>query len=234
MKLIRTIKTIRTASPLEDYLIKHYDITDKKKLELFNFIKSQNITMKLYHGTSNFIYGKILQKGYLLSPYMMGTSDKEARARDSVSTAVDPKARIKGTDQIFLSTNVSQCFSYSKVVARQINHEVQPIEKDIPVVLELAVPVYLLQEIMVPILDNKQIRRIYNEFHMPSHFNSELTHEDNEKDLTSENSKSSLVKLIKNFIDSYEGKESEFTVQLALNKRHCRRSGRLGKVQRIF
>lgn len=216
------MKIFKLSAVLENYLLRRYEITDKNKVSLFNFIKANNLTVRLYHGSSEIIYKKIQERGYLLSPFVMGTSDKEARARDNVSQEAmrnDPKARVSGTDQIFLTTSIEQANDYALRTSHQISTEFN--KEDPPVIFALDIPVYIIQEIMVPLLNNQQMDKIYNEFNLAEEFHQNLLDDKDENGKVSKKyqGRDGLLNKIKFFLDAYIGQYSEFTIQLALSKR---------------
>jgi hypothetical protein len=62
-------ESIRKEIP--ELYLKYFGITDPKQIQLFNYIKSLNLKMTCYHGTSAFVCSKIKETGYLLSPIIM-------------------------------------------------------------------------------------------------------------------------------------------------------------------
>ena len=272
------MKLIKLSSTPENQILKYYNITDKKKLSLFNFIKSQNLKVTLFHGTSSYLYKKILEKGYLISPNIAVTSD-------SLSGIVEPRDSVSkrsygienGYNQVFLwtvqdaakeyakNTSMSTYYdakdkirSFTSDLREEVDNRLEQYKNDnlseeqlenleeefigqfkenfssdnnedyktfiknlqeqknsVPIILVLEVPIYLIQEIILPILDDTQINKIYNESKTQYKFLNTT------KDIDI-NDRKLLISLIKNFIVTIQSKPHEITIHSILSSRYIK------------
>jgi ribosomal protein S18 acetylase RimI-like enzyme len=130
---------------------------DKKRLQLFNLLKSYNVKHTFYHGTSSKIYEDIKKTGYLFSPRALGSSDREKRN--------------KGLDQVFYTTSLNYARYYSKRAAQQTDSN--------EIILKLEIPIHLITEIKNSIL--YPTKEIYNEYNLNKIFRNILRNKDNKK-----------------------------------------------------
>ena len=118
----------------------------KKRIKLWNYLKSQNIKHTFYHGTAEKIYDGIQKTGYMMSPAAMNSEHYERRK--------------KGLDQIFYTTSILYAEEYAIRSSQQTNSN--------PVILKLEIPVYLITEVRNAILYPDKLT--YNEFNIDELF----------------------------------------------------------------
>ena len=115
--------------------LKEKDIDKKEKItrnKLFNYIKTKNIKTTFFHGTSESLYEKMKEKGFMIPPSYMKTNNYEIRN--------------EGLDKIFFTTDMKKTKLYEMRAEEQTNSE------GITILLEI--PIYRIAEVQAAIFDS--------------------------------------------------------------------------------
>ena len=120
----------------------------KKRIKLWNYLKSHDIKHTFYHGTAEKIYNNIKETGYMMSPIARQMENYERRNA--------------GLDQIFYTTSFGYAQDYSKRASQQTDSP--------EVLLKLEIPIYLITEVRNAILNTG--KHVYNEYDVDQTFNS--------------------------------------------------------------
>jgi hypothetical protein len=173
-----------------------YTNVERKKsgIRFYNYIKSLDVKMTLFHGTCQSLYDKILSNGYIIS----ATGTKGHPRMDSGIR----EERSQGLDQIFYTTSSSYANYYANRSASQL--------KSLPIILVLQIPLYMLTEVKDVLLG---VKGTYNEFHLTNTI-SNLIDNKNISDLEK------IDKII-SFINN-SAQNDEYTTYLLLNAKYIR------------
>lgn len=128
-----------------------------KNYKLFNYLKSQNITLLMYHGTTQKSYLECLKSGYLLS--------------SNLAKIKNPLTPEQSRNYVFLTPSKSYAQQYAKQMASN--------SKDIPVIMTFKVPIYVLNEVRNSILDTNFQDRFSDA--LPVYENVDKTIENNDR-----------------------------------------------------
>lgn len=118
--------------------------------KFFNYIKSRNITIPVYHGTNSRAWGSAQKQGYLLSPVAGKFPDTENRLNpgDEEFNDIATPQNAAGTKQVF--------FSMDKNYARDYAMRFQD-----GILLKINLPLYAVAEVQAALTG--QNKKIYNE-----------------------------------------------------------------------
>ena len=220
MKTIKQIYDIVIESLVTEKLLNR-DIeqrikTDKSynpvALNFYKFLKTKNVTYQFYHGTSGVAWEMMKKDGYIISPFLRGTGEFEARKGSGVKE--------KGINQIYFTTDYDYAETYADRECKKFK-DVKNFkdfiniakskykfsdefikENNTPIVLKIIIPLYLLTEV---------VQCIYSEdYRNESGMNRKITRIILNKDTNNEEKLKNLIKYINNIKNNTEN--NEFTV----------------------
>lgn len=119
---------------------------EKPALRFYNYIKAQNITVPLFHGTSNSRLRQIHETGYMLATQHHGDGQE--------LNVTDENSLTGGAGKIF--------FTRSKVYASMYCAPAKKGKNDKMCIIEANVPLYMVEELRIALLYPDQ--ETYNEF----------------------------------------------------------------------
>jgi hypothetical protein len=126
---------------------------NNKKIRFFNYLKSLNSSIEVYHGTSKKAWMASQQAGYLLSPKVRGAKDNEGRHKEDVKDQSSDIDLQRGMKQIFVTT----VKEYADWYARSSGS----MDHDGGVTLTIKLPLYALAEVQSAVFGKTGL---YNEF----------------------------------------------------------------------
>ena len=115
--------------------LKEKDISKKEKNirnKFFNYIKAKNIKNLFFHGTSEVLYQKMKENGYMISPEYLNTTQYEKRNQ--------------GLDKIFFTKDIEYAGHYEQRAEEETNSK--------GIILTLEIPIYRISEIQAAIFDS--------------------------------------------------------------------------------
>jgi hypothetical protein len=178
---------------------------NKTALDFYKFLKTKNIILDFYHGTSDIAYEIMLKEGWMVSPKLKGREKEESRY--NIHNEVK-----SGLDKLFFTTSIGYASNYAERDAKGWNsnneraienkklHSIDLEREAKPKIIKLRVPLYELDEIKGNIFGTF----IYNESDYDKSFKEIIN--------SSENNEEKLAKILEE-IKKSEKSRNEFTVK---------------------
>lgn len=146
---------------------------DDKKTQFLNFLKSKDIKVQMFHGTSDISYMMAKKSGWFSPSTWRGTHKNQARFQRV--DPIDQLGTTKGLNKLFFTKNIYTAWTYAEKEANDWNTYNKKAREDMgitmeakPIIIDAMIPLSYFDEIKgniaeTPIYNEKRYDRIFNQ-----------------------------------------------------------------------